>query len=145
MLWEEFSSVLLLPPCGKFEDLYIRFNAVDCYWTQKQERSKKICLGCFLRVNWPGWIGSVCHVPAPPLVFTLSCCAVPALLQHLEIPQDNSKSCVLDGTGLLQSLCQKKTYPRPVLLPVAPGSALQVLAALLWKGQELPATAALQH
>lgn len=23
MLWEEFSSVLLLPPCGKFEDLYI--------------------------------------------------------------------------------------------------------------------------
>lgn len=57
MLWEEFSSVLLLPPGGKFEDRYAHFNAVDCYWTQKQESSKENLSGVFSEGQfWPGWI-----------------------------------------------------------------------------------------
>jgi len=47
MAWEEFSSVLLWPRGGKFEDQYARFNAVGCGWTQKRERCKKSFLRCF--------------------------------------------------------------------------------------------------
>lgn len=127
MLQEEFSSVLLLPPCGKFEDQYIRFNAVDCSWMQKQERSKKIFLGCFLRGLWQRL---PCAHPSS-LRCTLSCCAAPALLQFLEVHQDTRTSPALDGTGLLQrpflpSACVrgKLLYPQPLLLPVPPGSSL---------------------
>lgn len=109
MLWEEFSSVLLLPPCGKFEDLYIYINAVNCYWTQKQERSKKICLGCFLRVNWPGWIGGVCHVPAPPLWSLHKTAVQYQPYSNAWKPLRITADPVLDGTGLLQSLWKRKS------------------------------------
>lgn len=103
MLWEEFSSVLLLPPCGKFEDPYIHFNAVNCYWTQKQERSKKICLGCFLRVT--GWAGLEVFARSLPhlsgLYIKLLCSTSP-----IAMPGNPSGYQQMLCLGLLQSLCK---------------------------------------
>lgn len=135
MLWEEFSSVLLLPRCGKFEDQYIGFNAVDCYWTQKQERSKESALRCFLRGN-SGRAGPEVLLPAfamylpllSGLYIKLLCSNSPIAMP--EIRQDTRRSPALGGTGLLQCLflpsacVEENLYQWPLLLPVTPGSSL---------------------
>lgn len=153
-LWEEFSAVLLLPPCGKFEDQYIHFNAVDCYWTQKQERSNKSALRCFLRAN-SGRAGSEVLLTAfamcPPL---LSALYVKLMYSnsHIAMPVNSSRHLPCPGwhwplpvpvSSLC--LCERKTVASIASAAACrswfPSRPTCVLAALLWKGQKLPVVA----
>lgn len=109
-------------------------NAVDgCWASETKARSFSgvfrgvILSGLAARRSWQ----RLRRAHLSSLVCTRSYCVAPALSQHLEAHQDARRCPASHGAGLLQRpflpsprARGKVLHPRPLLLPVAPGSPL---------------------